>query len=332
MSKIQRYINYVADSRARQGLTALFKRFQMDGDMRYVTWAEGETVPASGGAGYAPGCEFTLTNAALGKCVKWTNLGTSSSCLFVPTGNTLGYGFAVAGGPVDCTNGSTTLNVGQDLIVPSDIMFAGHAVSDDNDQIVSVAAATGKNYATITAAADPLTAHDYVWAALRNLCLPGWDVFAAGKHTTVGGSAAEAITVTGVTASDIAFACYSTSNDTDVISDVACTANTVTVTCSADPSTAHVIDYVVLRPRGSFKPTHYVAYAGTRAAVAGDTTTVAITVTGALATDVVMINYAATDDTDTLVKAVVSANTLTLTVSADPITEHSWNYALLRAY
>lgn len=326
MSKIQRNISMIADSRARRSIRSLTTAGGFT--IREV----GSTIPGNGAAGYAPGCEFVLPHAALGQCPRWINIGSATSCLFVPDGPVMGYGFAVAGGPIDCTNGSTTLNIGQDLILPGDLVFAGHAVSDDTDQIVSVAAAAGKNYATITAAADPLNGHDYVWAALRNKIVPGWDIYAAGKHTTVGGAAAEAITVSGVTASDIAFATITTTNDTDVVSDVACTTDTVTVTLSADPLTAHVVDYVVLRPRGGFKPSHYVAYAGEYDAVAGDTTTVAITVTGVAATDIVLLNYSATNDTDTLVKAVPTANTLTLTVSADPVTDHSWNYALLRAY
>ena len=321
MNTIQQHINYVADPRARQSLTGMYK-YQM----------QGTVVPPSGLTGFPSGCRFVKTDAQLGQCPNWINIGTAASSLFVPEGQVLGYGFAAAGGPVDCTTGSATQRIAYDMVNPADLVFVGHAVSDDNDQICAAIAETAKSNILITGDADPLTAHDYVWAALRDKCLPGWDIFAAGKHTTVGGNAAEAITVTGVLASDIAFACYTTTNDTDLISDVACTANTVTVTCSADPSTAHVIDYVVLRPRGSFKPSHYVAYADNYAAVAGDTTTVAITVTGALATDVVMINYAETDDTDTLVKAVASADALTLTVSADPATAHSWNYALLRAY
>ena len=290
------------------------------------------TVPTAGKRGYEPGAVVLLKGAVLGQCPRWVNVGSKTSCLFVPEGPVLGYGFKSAGGPIDCTNGSTTLVIGQDLIKGPDIVFAGHAVSDDNDQIVSVRADDAKNNAVITAAADPLVAHDYVWASLRNKCVPDWDVFAAGIHTTVGGAAAEAITVAGVLATDIAFAVIRTTDDTDVISDVACTANTVTVTFSADPLVAHVVDYVVLRPRGTFKPSHYVAYAGEYDAVAGDTTTVAITVTGALATDVLMLNYSQTNDTDTLVSAILSADTLTLTVSADPVTDHSWNYAVLRAY
>jgi hypothetical protein len=321
MSKIQRYINYIADPRARRSLTHIFKRYEED-----------TTVPADGSSGFPAGLNLTLEGASLGQARFWTNIGTETSSLFVPVGPVLGYGFNIAGGPIDCTNGSTTLTIGQDLIKENDLVFAGHAVSDDNDQIVSVAATPGKNNAVITVAADPLTAHDYVWAALRNQCVPGFDIFAAGKHTTVGGNVAEPITVTGARVGDIAFASYSTSNDTDLISDVAVTADTVTVTCSADPLTAHVIDYVVLRERGTFKPSHYVAYAGNRVAVAGDTTSVVITVAGALATDTVLINYGSTNDTDTLVKAVVADGSITLTVSADPVTDHSWNYALLRAY
>jgi hypothetical protein len=42
--------------------------------------------------------------------------------------------------------------------------------------------------------------------------------------------------------------------------------------------------------------------------------------------------YNTTDDTDTIVKAVVAANTLTVTMSADPGATHKLAYMILRAY
>lgn len=290
----------------------------------------GDRVPANGGTGYMAGEHFFLKNPVLGQCPRWINVGSVTSCLFVPDGPVLGYGFIVAGQQAEANGVAATVISRSGEIVATDIAFAVHHTSDDNDQFISVKATEGA--ITATNAANPLNAHALNYCALRDKCIPGYDIFAAGKHTTVGGAAAEAITVTGVLASDKAFACYSTTNDTDVISKVACTADTVTVTGSADPGTAHVIDYVVLRQRGTFKPSHYVAYAGERACVAGDTTAVAITVTGALATDIVMVNYSVTDDTDYIVSATPAANALNLVVSADPLAAHSWNYALLRAY
>jgi hypothetical protein len=291
---------------------------------------EGDTIPVAGTVGYYPGAVFNLKDAALGQCANWINQGTYSSSLFVPMGPVNGYGIKLAGGPVTSAGSDTAEVISlQGLITDTDIAFVNHEVSDDNDQIVACISDEGA--INITGSADPSTAHGYVYAALRNKCTPEWDIFAAGTHTTVGGGAGEAITVTGVLATDIAFACYSATDDTDVISDIVCSANTVTVTCSADPSTTHGLHYVVLRPRGTFKPSHYIAYAGVHTTVAGAVTN-AITITGALATDVAIVVYNTTNDTDNILKSVVTANTLTVTMDNDPSTAHKLAYMLLRAY
>lgn len=70
----------------------------------------------------------------------------------------------------------------------------------------------------------------------------------AGKHTTVGGAAAEAITVTGVAATDVVFVMLQTEGATprSVVKAVP-SLNTITVTFSGDPSTDHIVAYQVLR-------------------------------------------------------------------------------------
>jgi len=290
----------------------------------------GEAVPTAGRQGYKPGAIFLLKNAVLGQCPRWINVGTESSCLFVPDGPVLGYGIHAAGGPVASAGGDTTEIISlEGIAMDTDLAIVNHEVSNDNDQIV--AAISGEGNITITGSADPSTAHGYAYALLRNKCLPAFDIVAAGSHTTAGGGAAEAITVSGVKATDIAFACYGGTDDADTISDVLCSADTVTVTCSADPSTTHIIHYVVIRPRGTFKPSHYIAYAGTHTCVGGAAAE-AITVTGAKATDVPIVIYNTSDDTDSILKAVVTANTLTVTCSADPGVAHAFTYMLLRAY
>lgn len=296
----------------------------------YILDSQGTSVPTAGTANYAPGAIFRLTNAALGQCPVWINKGTATSCAFYPEGALMGYGVTVAGGPVTSAGGDTTETISlEGLIMDSDLALVGHEVSDDDDQIA--AAISGEGDITITGSADPLTAHGYVYAALRNQCVPTFDIFAAGTHTTAGGAAAEAITVTGALATDIAFANYSATDDTDTISDVVCSANTVTVTCSADPSTTHGLHYVVLRPRGTFAPSHYIAYAGSHTTVGGAAAE-AVTVTGALATDIPIVIYNTTDDTDTILKVVMTADTMTVTCSADPSTAHKFTYMILRAY
>lgn len=70
----------------------------------------------------------------------------------------------------------------------------------------------------------------------------------AGQETTVGGAAAEAFTVTGAEATDLAFVQVvdnGTSNVTALQAVV--TANTLTVTFSADPGADTIINYQLLR-------------------------------------------------------------------------------------
>lgn len=71
----------------------------------------------------------------------------------------------------------------------------------------------------------------------------------AGEHTTVGGAAAEAITVTGVLATDLVVVTHHTVGGAaqTILSALASAADTITVTFSADPSTDNVVTYVVYR-------------------------------------------------------------------------------------
>jgi len=70
----------------------------------------------------------------------------------------------------------------------------------------------------------------------------------AASVTTAGGAAAEAITVTGLLATDIVSVTHRTQGaGAQTILSAAPTADTLTVTFSADPSTDNVIDYVVHR-------------------------------------------------------------------------------------
>jgi hypothetical protein len=289
----------------------------------------GETVPADGAAGYAVGCVFVKSDAALGQVARYVNQGSTTSASFRSVGAAAGGYAIVAGGDVASIGGDATEVIPlQAVQAPGDVAVVGHTLSDDNDQILAALASGGR--LTILGSADPSTVHSYGFALLRAGGVPGFEVFAAGTHTTLGGAAAEAITVTGVKATDIAIAVYAATNDTDTISDTICTADTVTVTMSADPSTVHALHYVVLRPVGGCVPSHFIAYAGLHTTVGGAAAE-AITVAGALATDVAIVCYGATDDTDTILKSVLTADTLTVTMSADPSTAHKLAYMILRA-
>ena len=73
--------------------------------------------------------------------------------------------------------------------------------------------------------------------------------FAAGLFTTVGGDATESISVPGAVATDVPIVTVNTDGGTPrTVTKAICTTNAITVTLSGDPSTVHVLNYVVIRP------------------------------------------------------------------------------------
>ncbi len=74
-------------------------------------------------------------------------------------------------------------------------------------------------------------------------------VVKAGLFTTVGGDATEVITVTGAAVGDVALGSVITNgvSPCTVATAKVTATNTLTVVLSADPSTDHVLNYVVLR-------------------------------------------------------------------------------------
>jgi hypothetical protein len=69
-----------------------------------------------------------------------------------------------------------------------------------------------------------------------------------GQHTTVGGSASEAITVTGALATDLAFVQVVDNGTNNVtVLQAAVTSNTLTITFSADPGADAIVNYQLLR-------------------------------------------------------------------------------------
>ena len=77
----------------------------------------------------------------------------------------------------------------------------------------------------------------------------GLRVIAAGTFTTLGGDANETITVTGAAATDIVSVTLKTAGVSPVtILSAAAATNAINVVLSANPSTDHVLQYVVIRP------------------------------------------------------------------------------------
>lgn len=78
-------------------------------------------------------------------------------------------------------------------------------------------------------------------------------------------------------------------------------------------------------------PAKYVALAGTTTAYAGGGTSNAFTVTGLAATDIVSAVIRASTNAVSIAKAVPTANTLTVTFSADPGAATTVDYVAFRA-
>jgi hypothetical protein len=343
-NKIQRYLNYIADPRARRSLKALFSRFDFNNPKGLTTWAEGTTVPASGGVGYAIGCTFTKTDASLGQSPGWVNLGTETSCLFVPNGPQTGYGIAFAGGPVSLTDAADETYVSLPGVIQSDdICFASHCITDAADQFKTVGPVAGAD-SIITAGVggllidmamggNPTDSIDAYYCGARNKCTPEYDIFNAGEYAAVGGdSDAIAITIAGLLATDMAFVTPLATDDADTIDLVVCTANTLTITVSADPITAHSYQWMILRKRGTFKPSHYIAYANQQVTV-GTAAFETFTEAGVLATDIVIAQWNTSDDDDCFIEeAAAAANGIVIECTNDPSTAHNMSYLVLRAY
>lgn len=98
-------------------------------------------------------------------------------------------------------------------------------------------------------------------------------------------------------------------------------------------STAELADLAVTLAKlaAGITPSHVVKYAGKHTTLGGDATEV-ITVTGLLTTDVVHVTVQTAGGTPrSIVASVLTANTITVTMSGDPSTDHILAYSVLRA-
>jgi hypothetical protein len=102
--------------------------------------------------------------------------------------------------------------------------------------------------ASVKAYVDALPAGSITLAELSSGIAPSHVVKFAGKFTTVGGDASEAIAVTGVLSTDIVHVTVQTAGATprSIVSAVP-SANSIAVTLSGDPAADHILSYSVLR-------------------------------------------------------------------------------------
>lgn len=136
--------------------------------------------------------------------------------------------------------------------LPNGNIFVGNALNVATGVPMS-GDATIDNTGALTIANDAITTAKIDDAAVTVAKLeadlqPSHVVKFAGQHTTVGGGAAEAITVTGAAATDLAFVQMVDDGTNNVtIVDAVVTTDTLTVNFSANPGNDAVINYQLLR-------------------------------------------------------------------------------------
>lgn len=117
-----------------------------------------------------------------------------------------------------------------------------------NASNVATAVALSGDVTTSNAGVTAIGAGKVLLAMLGAGIAPSHVVKFAGKHTTTGGSATEAFTVTGVASTDIVIATMQTAGGTPrTLLTSAPTTDTITLVFSGDPSTTHIVSYQVLR-------------------------------------------------------------------------------------
>ena len=118
------------------------------------------------------------------------------------------------------------------------------AMSGDATIVASGAVSIANNAVTTAKIANS----NVTLAKLASGITPSHVIKFAGQPTTVGGAAAEAITVTGALNTDLAFVQMvdNGTNNVTVVSAVV-TANTLTITFSADPGNDAIVNYQIIR-------------------------------------------------------------------------------------
>lgn len=162
-----------------------------------------------------------------------------------------GIGFFIMDAVNNCFASDPSGGGGLSDVLASGNIFVGNA-SNIATGVAMSGDATIANTGAITIAANAITTPKINNAAVTLAKLapgitPSNIIVFAGKQANGGGSATIAITVTGVLATDIAFAAVQASTTPVSIISVTPSTNTVTVVLSADPGAATTINYQVIR-------------------------------------------------------------------------------------
>lgn len=296
---------------------------ETDGHIQVATDAPGagtgswDSVAVSGDIGLANTGAMTIQAGA----VEPSMLSTKSWQIMV-AGSA-----ASAGGDVTETVTNHNINNGN-------LMFASLATTDDTD-FVNTVANSDHSVLTIVSSADPSTAHSYDYAGIINNPSIGdvpWQVIGAFNSASAGGDATETVAVAGSLTTDIVIVGMEDDGANDVtIAAARVSANgTVTITLSADPATAMHVSGIVVRPNSTDDAeSHSIVYAGSTT-TAGGAAEEAITVTGALTTDIVIALQSTFVD-QILEFSHAVADAINVTFDGDPGTDEVVTWMVLRA-
>lgn len=147
---------------------------------------------------------------------------------------------------------------GNEAVAPGEISLANtHILVGNASNIAADVALSGdatiSNTGALTIANDAITTAkilnaNVTLAKLSSGITPSHVIKFASQYTTTGGAAAEAITVTGALNTDLAFVQLVNDGTANVsVLSAVVTANTLTVTFSADPGNDAIINYQIIR-------------------------------------------------------------------------------------
>ncbi len=141
-----------------------------------------------------------------------------------------------------------TLIQNAESVTPGEVaLTSAHLLVGNGSNVAADVAVTG-DVTISNAGVTAIGAAKVVLAMLATGVTPSHVVKFAGKHTTAGGNATEAKTVTGVASTDVVVATLQSATGTPrTLLTTAPTTDTLTFIFSGDPSTTHVVSYVVYR-------------------------------------------------------------------------------------
>lgn len=222
-------------------------------------WVEGDLIAIN----FSDGEGFFTRDATDNTFVAETNPGSLSSTLidgriFVGNAANVATGVAVTG-DIGITNaGVTSITAGAivnaDVNASAAIAYSKLAALPSAQILVgsagnvATAVAMSGDVAIANTGATTIQAGAIDLAMLSAGITPSHVVKFAGQETTVGGAAAEAFAVAGVLNTDLAFVQVVDDGTANVtVLQAVCTADTLTVTFSANPGNDAVINYQILR-------------------------------------------------------------------------------------